>query len=109
MKQTYTIGVDFGTQSARAVLCRVSDGAVLSESECPYAHGVMFRSSALRHAPAPRLCPAAPADFLDALHATVHGVLDQSDINRADIIGMGMDFTCSTPLPVDKAGTPAVL
>ena len=41
MKQTYTIGVDFGTQSARAVLCRVSDGAVLSESECPYAHGVM--------------------------------------------------------------------
>ena len=36
----------------------------------------------------------------------MHGVLAKADINRADIIGMGMDFTCSTPLPVDKAGTP---
>ena len=106
MKQTYTIGVDFGTQSARAVLCRVSDGAVLSESECPYAHGVMSERLPCGTPLPPDYALQHPQDFLDALHATVHGVLDQSDINRADIIGMGMDFTCSTPLPVDKAGTP---
>ena len=106
MKQTYTIGVDFGTQSARAVLCRVSDGAVLSESECPYAHGVMSDRLPCGTPLPPDYALQHPQDFLDALHATVHGVLDQSDINRADIIGMGMDFTCSTPLPVDKAGTP---
>ena len=106
MKQTYTIGVDFGTQSARAVLCRVSDGAVLSESECPYAHGVMSDRLPCGTPLPPDYALQHPQDFLDGLHATVHGVLDQSDINRADIIGMGMDFTCSTPLPVDKAGTP---
>lgn len=106
MKQTYTIGVDFGTQSARAVLCRVSDGAVLSESECPYAHGVMSDRLPCGTPLPPDYALQHPQDFLDALHATVHGVLAKADINRADIIGMGMDFTCSTPLPVDKAGTP---
>ena len=106
MKQTYTIGVDFGTQSARAVLCRVSDGAVLSESECPYAHGVMSDRLPCGTPLPPDYALQHPQDFLDALHATVHGVLAKADHNRADIIGMGMDFTCSTPLPVDKAGTP---
>ena len=106
MKQTYTIGVDFGTQSARAVLCRVSDGAVLSESECPYAHCVMSDRLPCGTPLPPDYALQHPQDFLDALHATVHGVLAKADINRADIIGMGMDFTCSTPLPVDKAGTP---
>lgn len=106
MKQTYTIGVDFGTQSARAVLCRVSDGAVLSESECPYAHGVMSDRLPCGTPLPPDYALQHPQDFLDALHATVHGVLDQSDINRADIIGMGMDFTCSTPMPVDQHGEP---
>ena len=88
------------------MLCRVSDGAVLSESECPYAHGVMSERLPCGTPLPPDYALQHPQDFLDALHATVHGVLDQSDINRADIIGMGMDFTCSTPLPVDKAGTP---
>ena len=106
MKQTYTIGVDFGTQSARAVLCRVSDGAVLSESECPYAHGVMSDRLPCGTPLPPDYALQHPQDFLDALHATVHGVLAKADIIRVDIIGMGMDFTCSTPLPVDKAGTP---
>lgn len=106
MKQTYTIGVDFGTQSARAVLCRVSDGAVLSESECPYAHGVMSDRLPCGTPLPPDYALQHPQDFLDALHATVHGVLDQSDINRADVIGMGMDFTCSTPMPVDQHGEP---
>ena len=106
MKQTCTIGVDFGTQSARAVLCRVSDGAVLSESECPYAHGVMSDRLPYGTPLPPDYALQHPQDFLDALHATVHGVLDQSDINRADIIGMGMDFTCSTPMPVDQHGEP---
>jgi len=97
MKQTYTIGVDFGTQSARAVL---------SESECPYAHGVMSDRLPCGTPLPPDYALQHPQDFLDALHATVHGVLDQSDINRADIIGMGMDFTCSTPMPVDQHGEP---
>ncbi len=106
MNSPCTIGIDFGTQSARAVLCRISDGAVLAESECAYAHGVMTD-----HLPDGTLLPPDyalqhPQDFLDALHSTVHGVLDHAGIDPAAVIGIGMDFTCSTPMPVGKNGVP---
>lgn len=106
MKQTYTIGVDFGTQSARAVLCRVSDGQVLSQSEHPYAHGVMTQALPDGTPLPPDYALQHPQDFLTALQHTVHGVLEKADIDRAAVIAMGLDFTCSTPLPVDRAGTP---
>ena len=42
--ERYVIGVDFGTESGRAVVIRASDGAELSSSVCPYEHGVIDRS-----------------------------------------------------------------
>jgi len=102
----YTIGIDFGTLSARAVLVQVTDGKITGDCEALYPHGVMEDvlpdgtplrpGAALQH----------PGDYLDALSASVKGLLSQAGVNPADIIGLGLDFTASTVLPVDKANQP---
>jgi L-ribulokinase len=42
--ERYVVGVDFGTESGRAVVVRASDGAELAGSVCPYQHGVIDRA-----------------------------------------------------------------
>ncbi|MBD1379453.1 ribulokinase [Metabacillus arenae] len=106
----YSIGVDYGTQSGRAVLVEIGSGKEVATSVKPYTHGVMDEflpngktklenDWALQH----------PADYMEVLEATIPDVLKQANISADEVIGIGIDFTACTVLPIDSYGTPLCL
>jgi L-ribulokinase len=104
-----TVGVDFGTESGRALLVDVSDGAVLARVSVPYPHGVIDD-----HLPAPdehvRLGPdwalQDPEDYLHVLRTGIPELLRTSGVDPAQVIGVGIDITACTMLPTSADGTP---
>lgn len=102
----YTIGIDFGTLSGRAVLVNVKTGQEIASAVYEYPHGVMDEKLpsgrelghdwALQH----------PQDYIDVLANTIPAVLKDADIAPSDVIGVGTDFTACTLLPVKADGTP---
>lgn len=111
MAEKYTIGVDFGTLSGRAVLCRVSDGAVLFEKEVPYAHGT-FTECLPDGTPVPvGSALQDPEDYINSLIGSVSYVADEgakAGIAANQIAGLGIDITCSV-VAVEKDGMPVVM
>ncbi len=103
------IGVDFGTLSARAVLCRVRDGAVLREASHAYAHGVIDGRLPCGMELPPGWALQHPQDYLDALLEIVPAVLRGSGVDKTDVIGIGVDSTATTIVLVDANGTPLCL
>ena len=102
-----TVGVDFGTESARAILVDVASGRELASAVHRYPSGVIDQrlpdgGAALP----PDWALQDPDDYLEALGATVRAVLAESRIDVAEVIGIGIDFTACTMLPVTKDGTP---
>jgi len=105
----FTIGVDFGTLAVRALVADVSDGRELGSVSMEYPHGVMTESLpdgtrleadwALQH----------PRDYVDGIRYVVKEALKRSGVDAADVIGLGIDFTSSTSLPVDDDGRPLCL
>ncbi len=108
MSEKYSIGLDFGTLSARAVLAEVKTGRVAARSAKAYEHGVMEKAlpDGTPLPPAGGWALASPADYLDALCSVVPALLKESGVNPADIAGIGLDVTASTFLPVDEDGVP---
>lgn len=106
MSKKYSIGVDYGTQSGRAVLVDVTNGEVIAQSTKMYTHGVMeeFLPDGTRLEPDWAL--EHPADYLEVLEVTIPAVLKESKVDPADVIGMSIDFTACTMLPIDKDGVP---
>jgi L-ribulokinase len=101
----YTIGIDFGTLSGRAVLVRVSDGAELAGAEHVYASGVIDESlSGTKLSPDWAL--QDPQDWLDVLRNAVPEVLRESGVDTNAVIGIGTDTTACTVLPCRRDGTP---
>jgi L-ribulokinase len=108
----YSIGVDFGTESGRAILVDVSTGAELATAVYEYEQGVIDH-----HLPAPdddvRLGPdwalQDPEDYLRTFQVTIPAVLAQSAVEPADVVGIGIDFTACTMLPTTADGTPLCL
>jgi L-ribulokinase len=101
----YAIGVDFGTESGRAVLVDVRTGAELASAVYPYANGVIdssLPSSGARLPPEWAL--QDPADYLRTFTTTIPDILKQTGVAAEDVIGLGIDFTACTMLPVDAAG-----
>ncbi len=103
----YVVGVDFGTLSGRALVVRVSDGAELASATLDYPHGVMDSTLV---ATGERLPPEwalqVPADYVAVLKSTVPEAVAAAGIDPAHVIGIGTDFTASTPMPVLADGTP---
>lgn len=106
----YSLGVDYGTQSGRAVLVEVDTGNIIATAVKNYTHGVMDEflpdgktrlepDWALEH----------PADYLEVLEVTIPAVLKESGVDPKDVIGMAIDFTACTMLPIDQEGTPLCL
>jgi L-ribulokinase len=106
-RDTCVVGVDFGTLSGRALVVRVSDGAELGTAVHDYRHGVM--DSSLGET-GERLPPdwalQDPEDYRDVLREAVPAAVADAGIDPAQVIGIGTDFTASTPLPVTAGGTP---
>lgn len=100
----YTIGIDFGTQSARAVTMDLQTGEELASAEYVYPHGVMDRQLPDGTALPPMYALQHPRDHLEGLQTLCKTIFDQ--LPREDIRGVGIDFTTSTVLPVDETGTP---
>ena len=105
--EKYTVGVDFGTLSGRALVVRVSDGHQLAAAEHAYRHGVItdtLPGSTIR-LPA-QWALQVPEDYLDVLRSAVPEAVAKSGVDPGDIIGIGTDFTACTMVPVRRDGTP---
>lgn len=106
----YSLGIDFGTLSARALLVEVDTGKEVASSVYEYENGVIdeYLPSSGAKLP-PDWALQDPRDYLTALEKTVPAVLKQSGINPSDVIGIGIDFTACTMLPVYSNGDPLCL
>ena len=103
----YAIGVDFGTESGRAVLVDVADGREVATSVYPYSNGVIDEKLPESGVPLePDWALQDPEDYLRTFQTSIPAVLKESGINPADVIGLGVDFTACTMLPVKADGTP---
>lgn len=109
MKEVYTIGLDYGTRSARALLVRVSDGLELGYTEYVYPHGVMESAIPTGEKLDSNWALQHPADYLNALKECIAPLILKCGIDAKDVIGIGIDFTACTVLPVKKDGTPLCL
>jgi L-ribulokinase len=105
----YTVGVDFGTESGRAVLVDVADGTELATAVHEYANGAIDQ-----YLPPPDHDVALghdwalqdPHDYVRTFQTTVPAVLERSGVDPAAVIGIGIDFTACTMLPTTADGTP---
>ena len=105
--EKYTVGVDFGTLSGRALVVRVSDGHELASAEHAYEHGVItdaLPGSAVRLPSQWAL--QVPGDYINVLRTAVPQAVAEAGIDPADVIGIGTDFTACTMVPVRSDGTP---
>ena len=102
----YTIGIDFGTLSGRAVLVRVPDGTVVAEASLAYPHGVMDEALPDGTPLPPKFALQHPQDYLEVLYTTLSNVIRDSGVSPEEIGGVGVDFTSCTVIPVKADGTP---
>ncbi len=100
----YSLGLDFGTESVRAVIADIRTGQFAAQDgvidgELPSGGGRLPTDYALQH----------PQDWLDAMADAVRKAVAAAIISPADIIGIGVDFTSCTMLPALADGTPLCL
>ena len=103
----FTIGVDFGTLSGRAVVVRVADGLEVASSEHVYADGVIEASlpGVTERLPF-EWALQNPADYISVFKIAVPTALELSGVDPSAVIGIGIDFTACTILPTLRDGTP---
>ena len=104
----YALGLDFGTNSCRALLVDVANGRELATHVYPYPSG---RDGVIVDAADPNLARQNPADYIKGIEATIKGVLKKAksarkNFNPSDVVGIGVDTTGSSPMPVDAQGKP---
>jgi L-ribulokinase len=103
----FSIGIDFGTESARAVLVRVEDGEEVASAVHRYKDGVIDeRLPGTNIELEPDWALQNPADYLEAVKKTIPRILKEASVHPEDVIGIGIDFTSCTMLPTDKEGVP---
>jgi L-ribulokinase len=106
-RQRYVLGIDFGTESGRAVLFDVADGRLVSSAIHRYANGVIDeRLPGSDRALGPDWALQDPDDYLAVLRIAGRRAVEESGADPADIIGVGIDFTACTMLPTLADGTP---
>ena len=105
MGARYSIGLDYGTNSARALIVDVSNGREVGTAVWEYAHGtqgvVLSRD--------PNLARQHPADYLTGAEITINKALAHAKrtvkgFQPDQVVGLGVDTTGSTPMPVDARG-----
>ncbi|MER5481320.1 ribulokinase [Streptomyces sp. NPDC002734] len=105
--ERYTVGVDFGTLSGRAVVVRVRDGEELASAVHEYRHGVIEERLPGSDAPLPPdWALQHPEDWRDVLREAVPAAVAASGVDPRAIIGVATDFTACTVLPTLADGTP---
>lgn len=106
-KRSYAIGLDYGSNSVRCVIVDCATGAECGVAVWDYASGVAGVLSDPRH---PHVARQSPLDFVAGIERTVRPALEQARATpgfRPElVIGIGVDTTGSTPIPVDATLTP---
>jgi L-ribulokinase len=105
-RDKFALGIDYGTESGRAAVVRVSNGELVSSVIVPYPDGVI--DSKLPGGPKLEHDWALqnPLDYLRVVERGVPKALKAAGVNPEQVIGLGTDFTASSPLPVKRDGTP---
>lgn len=98
-----TLGFDFGTNSVRALLVNCNDGAELGAGVYNYPTG---EAGVIYSTADPHLARQNPADYLAGLHGSLALALTAAkeahpDFSAKNVIGIGVDTTGSSPIPVD--------
>ncbi|WP_345264089.1 ribulokinase [Nibrella viscosa] len=106
MQNQYVIGVDFGTDSVRALLVDTQTGQVAGT----HVHEYSRWKQGLYCNPAQSQFRQHPLDYLEGLEASIKGALANAltDV-RPQVVGISIDTTGSTPGPVDETGLPLAL
>lgn len=110
MKTMFTIGLDYGSNSVRALVVRCADGAELGAAvfEYPSGHEGIFLDPSDHN-----LARQHPGDWLLGAEATVREALAQAStvpgFSVEQVFGIGVDGTGSSPLPVDQANVPLAM
>lgn len=104
----YTIGLDYGTNSVRCLVVDVADGNEIGTSVYEYESG---QAGILLDSADHNVARQNPADYLKGLEVTILEALKQAkksdaSFDAAQVIGIGVDTTGSTPIPVDSEGQP---
>src|SRR5215204_5937722 len=103
----HVVGVDFGTLSGRAVVVRVRDGAELGSAVSEYRSAVIERELPATGERLPTSWALQdPDDYREVLRSAVPAAVAAAGVDPATVVGIGTDFTASTPLPVLRDGTP---
>ena len=109
-ERRYSIGVDYGTNSVRALIVDVADGAETATSVYHYPSG---DAGVLLDPKDPNLARQNPADYISGFYSSVRRAVNaakkQREFKPENVIGIGVDTTGSTPIPVDRDGTPLAL
>ncbi|HBN82254.1 MAG TPA: ribulokinase [Clostridiales bacterium] len=100
------IGLDYGTLSARAVLVDVDNGIILADCVFEYPHGVMDEQLPDGTRLGVNWALQYPKDYSDALQYLIPAVMKKAGVDNRQVIGLGIDFTACTVLPVDTQGIP---
>ena len=103
----FTIGLDYGTNSVRALIVNTVNGEEISSAVWNYEHGdqgvILSRD--------PNLARQHPADYINGAEKSIRRALAEArrkskSFSASQIVGIGVDTTGSTPLPVDQDGQP---
>lgn len=101
---SWALGLDFGTGAVRASLVSVESGETLASAAAAYHDGVLAESGN------PDLARQRPLDWLDAMAESVQRCLAKADKHdpaaRDAVVGIGVDHTGSSPLPVGPDAQP---
>lgn len=104
--ERYTFGIDFGTDSVRAVLVNAQNGQEIAVSvkEYPRWKAGMFCN------PQADQYRQHPLDYLECMESAIRECVDAVGPEIAGrVVGLSVDTTASTPVAVDKTGTPLSL
>ena len=104
--EKYTIGIDYGSLSARAVLMRVSDGVAVASCVYEYPNAVLSDKLPSGRQLPPDWALQVPSDYREALGATIPEILKLSGVSPEQVIGLGLDVTSTTMLPTTAEGLP---
>ena len=106
----FTLGVDFGTNSVRALVVRCSDGAEFGSRVVDYPSGAQ---GVLLDPKDGLLARQHPGDYLFGLEESITGALAEAgrkpDFDPSKVLGIGLDSTGSSPIPVDAQNRPLAL
>jgi L-ribulokinase len=103
----YALGVDFGTESGRALLLDLDSGEEVAVSEVAYASGAIDRElPPTGEQLPPDWALQDPDDWVAVLEEAIPAVLETDGVAREMVLGIGVDFTSCTVLPVSAEGVP---